>query len=328
MIRNCSFDNYPGVRAIIEIQECVENSKDLVRVTMRNVSFIENRNYVSSAGFHFYDPDCYELVLEAVSFLSNESHGFSSLAKRNNITELYIFKARNSWSIGSIFFLFLAPEGSETNITNLTAFENILSLVKIERADITIKDSTIENNSFGNGRAIIGLDSDIKVYNSLFRSNTCQYEGSVFYIEYGVFFVSNSTFVNNTASEGGAIYYRGEGIELANVTFDGNKANIGGAVFSVFTTEIRSDVDYRPIIRVTTSFTQSQFTNNRAIQNGGAFFAVYALQTVQMNFTGNSFVNNTASRGGNDVAFQSNLRHSVSRWRLFSNRYRLFIVIW
>ena len=186
-----------------------------------------------------------------------------------------------------------------------------LKIKNIIYSDISIKDSTFENNSVTN-------DKPSDIYSNYFVDDqgtvTAAEEGYTTIPKGGAMYVSgnltvkNSTFKNNIAKAnnkgttynykgngeveqvdynyddgyGGAISHGGENLIIENSTFEGNVAGgEGGGAISAGST--------------VANITNSTFTSNSTTGSGGAINFDYGQN---LNITDTDFTNNTAKQGG------------------------------
>jgi predicted outer membrane repeat protein len=150
---------------------------------------------------------------------------------------------------------------------------------------LKVSNCVFDSNTSYKGGAINnwGGSSELTVTNSEFLNNTATEDGGAIYGIYKIS-VMNSIFSNNSATEdGGAIFANGE-INITRNTFDGNNAELNGGA----------------IAGLPHGITQNTFINNTATNMGGGIYIYTALD-----ISNNTFINNSAaldSGGGMAVA--------------------------
>ncbi len=165
---------------------------------------------------------------------------------------------------------------------------------------LLLTNVTLSNNSCSNasgGALYLYCGSTTTITNCYFTLNTASNGGAI--ISYGASFnVSGTTFTSNTASDwGGAIYIRkGPNDEIPDVSISGtsvfssNSAANGGAMYINANTS--------------TTITNTAFSNNAATSQGGAicFYAsnsaLESQNRITSSFTNVNFSGNSAANGG------------------------------
>jgi predicted outer membrane repeat protein len=127
-------------------------------------------------------------------------------------------------------------------------------LYGISSVDVTISNSTFENNTinsslsgFGGTMALISGCS-LSVSNSSFTNGSTGSKGGVFHIDHGQstagaseLSIVDSTFTGNSSSKGGVVYIKDHtDVQISGSTFESNSANKGGVIFG---NGIGSDVE-------------------------------------------------------------------------------------
>jgi len=172
-----------------------------------------------------------------------------------------------------------------------------------EGGHTTIKNSIFTNNTTtNNGGAVVSNDSYLTITGGSFNNNSSLLGGAVVDIDGRSLNISGVTFTNNKAISnqtekgfGGAIFFEkvsGADSSPRNIddcTFDGNSAAIAGAI-------------YAGVNISNLKITNSTFTNNNALliasstlTDGGG--AIKLQKVINAEVTGNSFNNNSASKG-------------------------------
>ena len=232
------------------------------------------------------------------------------------ITNLVIFRLKfllafddiasdmSAWSIkqsGNIFIDSSIFEGS-------TGYKKISGrALKLKNSNVRISNCLFESNTGNNGGAIYAEKSTVLVNSSTFSRNRAYEEGGALLALYSKIILHSSTFTGNRAEEnGGAIYMLGLYSMLVfngslHIIFKDNTAGgDGGAIFN-FNSRILSTAG-----KIT-------FLNNTAKDFGGAVRLCADIASVEM-FIAANFINNTAgtcggaaSVLGDDITFEGTL---------------------
>ncbi|WP_414469161.1 hypothetical protein [Methanobacterium sp. ACI-7] len=181
--------------------------------------------------------------------------------------------------------------------------------------NLTAENCTFKgNNADGSGGAICNSwDGTCNITNCTFISNTADIGGgAIFQGGNGIFTITHCNFTNNTAKYGGAINTGNRDLIVKNCTFTNNIAEDGGAILawtggtmnlvscnfinnSANGTSIQSGNGGAIYILCPSMITSCSFTNNKAVNKGGAIFSAPYNSINKMNFC--RFYNNTASLG-------------------------------
>lgn len=160
---------------------------------------------------------------------------------------------------------------------------------------INIKNSMFLNNNnlngFGGSLSILQCQGMVTIYHCNFDNSSSVNGGSVFTIEIGRLFITNSTFENCIAQdEGGAFYAEDIGIlEVYNSEFKNNKAVFGGGLI------LKKIVKSLYFLKYGGSFFQDVvIENNYAEQGGGIYLAIENI--FQLN--SGAFIENHALKSG------------------------------
>ena len=100
--------------------------------------------------------------------------------------------------------------------------------------NLTVNNLKFINNKADTGGAAIrsSTNSNLKVVNSLFDSNTALFGTAIDSYQANLVIVESSVFINNQGHEGGAIYNRFSEFQLINSTFINNSATRGGGIYN------------------------------------------------------------------------------------------------
>lgn len=318
MIQNCSAsqttfekisDSEIVFNSIIKIDDCDQESNDSnLTISMKNISFVGNRNKGRLIDVLSPERKCYTLVLEDVLLFDNE--GASVLGYKNEITRLQLIQNQR-------FRIF---SGSETSVTQLNATGN-KGEIFLFSGNFLLQDSLIERNECELIALFHGFNSKPSFINSRFLANKCDqndksegaYQGGVLFFLDSIVVIFNSSFINNSATDGGAIYSAMTwSLDLHDVIFDGNKATRGGAIAIVLPEDDANEI-------VPFSFQRTTFTNNSASLYGGAAFVLTRHRRLQVEINQSSFSDNVALRGGKYLLFE-HLSYAFLRWYVRSFR--------
>ena len=177
--------------------------------------------------------------------------------------------------------------------------------VYIQFGTLTVINSAFTNNrATREGGAIYAYDSTLRISGSSFSENSSREGGAIFNMDLAPWgnpslSISNSTFVNNTATGyGGAINQSKGSIVISKSAFGSNSANYGAALYGGLSSE--------------TTISNSTFYLNTAEINGGALYHQAQLMTI----TNATFKDNTADGDGDTLATISSfskvrLRNSI-----------------
>lgn len=232
VIRDCDLRNAYEVYGIILFGKCRHHSKELLPVTMKNISFIKNQGnrHTSAVGFLTL-ATCYEFNMEDVLFMSNKGV-LVILGMRNNIARLTLVQNRGA---GTIY----AVDDSETTVTQLNATENKHRILFIKNSEVSIADSLFSGNRCKKHRTkervlVYGKKSNITVQNSQFLSNHC--DKGVFRTVTSDLRILNSSFLNNTVKDTEDVISSTDGnVTLEGVIFDDNNTNVGYPFIDILT---------------------------------------------------------------------------------------------
>lgn len=191
---------------------------------------------------------------------------------------------------------------------------------------LKINNSVFKNNSAVNASAVAlnFADAQVSVFNSTFENNIALSEGGAISIYDGGFcyypinneYISNSTFINNTAVHGGAIYcefyldpyYSSQGhnnIIVSNSTFKDNKASYGGAIYN------------KDVFNIVVN---STFTNNGGITD----YAIYNNGNLSLN---NNSLSNIIYNGGLIVSQVNSTVLDNTTWNTSESSYVLYATL-
>lgn len=117
---------------------------------------------------------------------------------------------------------------------------------------------TIQNCISGSGGAIYSKDSVIELEQFSSFNNSAQEKGGALYIEGGIAYVRDSSFLENHAILGGGIYCADTQLNINNTILDSNQAEYGGGIYLQHT-----DVNWNMMT----------CNNHVALQDGGCVFS-------------------------------------------------------
>ena len=172
----------------------------------------------------------------------------------------------------------------------------------IQANDVTIKNLTIINASYGGYGGAIYFSQSGSVINCNFADNTAYCGGAVYFWNNGN--VTNCNFTDNTAYFGGAVYFLNTG-NVTNCNFTNNKVTgdngCGGAIY----------------FDETGNVSNCNFANNKATADGSCGGAVYMNSGTVSNC---NFTNNNASNNGGAIYFAENSNGNVTNCNFTNNK--------
>lgn len=270
---------------MIGIEGCF-SSKDPLKITLQNVTFLDNVNLGGTASLDVKNGHCYELVMKNVRFQHNKGKRGSRLTKRNYLKHIHLVKNNMTLPGKPSAFLQLRS-GSFTKMDDVEGSDNYCRLISVKEGRLRIKHSNFtRTNTIHNG-AVIGRASKLYLFSSKFESNHCDgYGAAISFVDGSRARIRWSKFIENTATTGGAVFVDDGEVYFDDVHFSGNDADYGGALY----TKVGKDV-YSFIHR-------SKFTRNKAAKFGGGIYAVVDRKDHYFGLEAVTFENNTANRGG------------------------------
>lgn len=152
--------------------------------------------------------------------------------------------------------------------------------IKLNNSEITILNSTFENNKGVNGGAIMASNS----------ITDC----------------SLSAFINNNANHGGAIYISEGSLNLNNNVFDSDSSSTNGG--AVYLSNISDAVIKRNV-----------FWNNQSLADGGAVYCTTFVHLDRTKFTNNTYYQNTANHWGGAVYGSANSAFDIKNSIFWNN---------
>ncbi len=203
----------------------------------------------------------------------------------------------------------------QLNVINCHSEQGFSPIAGLDRAYITIDDSSFRgNSSSGSGGVIYAHQGNIIIRNSVFEDNSAaRYAGAIYNKGpsfrpsevYGRLEISNVSFKNNRAGAGGAIAIEDGQLWIWDSQFTGNAVEgVGGAIVNNLgrTTIMRSSFTENKAAvggAIGSTFgslniSLSSFSDNAASHNGGAM----NLLDGEASVSDSSFFNNEAPEGG------------------------------
>jgi len=190
--------------------EYIDENQDS-RVTIRNCTF-ENNNALYGGAI------CMQTGLLEVydsSFISNHAYFYGGAISCEYCANMMISKSR--------FIKNYCIDGAGGAIYALSS-----GLLNMD--NVTINASSAE---FGAGITILNTAALLNNINAW--DNIAEYDGGAIYHMYQDFTLSNSNFINNTASNGGAIFIDNSTLSITGNSFINNTASYkAGAIYSIF----------------------------------------------------------------------------------------------
>ena len=279
MVRKCYRSDYTPYGLIfmlhvakVEVENCVfiGNKHDhvinvttlhcndyIVNVSLNNCAFITNHGAVAISHLLFENPQI-SGILSAYSceFINNDN------CLDLNSIEVNIQKC---------------------NFTNNSAIQsNTEGSLSISLSSVLINDSHFRdsNISSGSGKIIVSLSSTLKIYRSHFENNTAI---CIMCVHHSLE-LNDVIFQNNFAALGSTIHSDSVGINITNCYFHNNFCNSSGAALLI-SNSFSSDQ----------TITNTTFSNNQAVDNGGA---IHCTQGRDLTIHNSSSTSNFATKGG------------------------------
>lgn len=261
-------------------------------IILKNCKFRENK---AKLGGSIYNLKEAHISFESCSFdsnwasdyggvLVNEGHGNlkdnCSFTNNRSFKGAGIFNAKGKLTVKNAIF--------KTNLSNLYAG----AIYSYYNAILDLEDCIFEENDAGQGGAILILQSESCIKNSIFNDNTSRGAGgAIFNSDANSKFIG-CNFKNNIAQDGGAIKIDSSSkLELSNCNFDNNKATKeGGGAIYLHESKLKLN--------------DSSFKNNCTENLGGAICAFHS----DISLNSCTFeVNSSESNGGAILNSYSNL---------------------
>ena len=298
IIKNCSLSSDENaVAGIIETGNCSRKSSSEHKMRLSNVSFKRNENWGGSVGVVIRNKTCYpEVEFHNVHFEDNVYTSPSSLSKNNSLTNVRVIANRWEWESSEKGAFFHFPKGSSSTVKNLTAMDNLKTVVlKLRRGEMRILDSVFANNNGLNVGTVQVQSSSLTVKNSSFLNNSCDCYGAAIGTESSSAEIAFSEFSENDAGDfGGTVdmryprnvsftscsftenVMRGRGSGAA-VYFYGNLENTSGGL------EMTKRIEFKDCV----------FLENQAMYGTAVYFS--KIQRRAIFFDSCHIANNTAS---------------------------------
>ena len=232
----------------------------------------------------------------------------------------------NSAANGGVIFV---DQSSSLNLST-SIFQNNSAkdnggVLYVESSTLNLTTSTFQSNSAtGCGGILYARSSNLSLTRSMFQNNLADRSGGVLYVDWSsTLNLTTSTFQNNSAEEdGGAVCVESSTLNLITSTFQNNSAeNDGGALYVESSTLNLTRSKFQSnsanarggALRVgssTLKLTNSIFQNNTSNLCGGA---LYGQSSTFIQFTRNTFQNNSANYGEALDIFSDQLRLCTCR---------------
>lgn len=265
----------------------------------RQIQRIRNIRSVQISGLTFSSCGM-DVFVENVDQLLVE---YSSFRQRLRMDNVKVAEIRSTSFIGGTQMLFVG----DTSVTiQQCIFEDNAMGLLAEHSNVTINESVFRRNSIPSRYTMTPVFFNVYHGAAIFMRQRFRNRGSM------TLTISNTEFHDNSVvrnpARGGAIYLTDGNIVISNSTFVNNSAtSLGGAIYA--SNDILNDNTVEAFI------TQSSFNNNRADTSGGA---IAVSDSIQINRC--FFVNNTAKRGGGaTLVIRDNSSISVSDSTFNSN---------
>ena len=214
-----------------------------------NVSLNENSQAISFDGVvSTQEKDFWDLKSEVNNLSDGDTLNLTSDYKNDNSSQFRegIIIAQNNVVINGNNHILNANggeaifnvQGANITLKNLVfvnvTFTGFGGAINSLGHNLTIINSTFENNTAFYGAAISTSANNLKLINSTFANNKAMGDGGVIYNTGNNLTLINSTFANNKAMDnGGVIYNTGNNLAVINSTFNKNNAGkSGGAIYN------------------------------------------------------------------------------------------------
>jgi predicted outer membrane repeat protein len=188
---------------------------------------------------------------------------------------------------GQTGFKFLSESGAEATILDAEGQGRVCFIQGYN--EITLDGFTFANGvapEFGYyaGGGIVGHLSSPIIKNCIFRDNSAEQGGGIWYGGQNATRVTNCQFYNNTANYGGAVFWINSELvaSFRNCKFYNNHATISGGAIFLYHVEI--------------TFLNCTIYNNTAVENGGGLYCekIHPVTFTQCTFSENISPNGTA----------------------------------
>ena len=292
---------------------------DIMNATVERNSFV-NRTLCCLAGAALYAQ--YSSVMIRLCIISNNSVSRGAIYgdRSTFIIEQTTFKINYPHCCGNRYGGAIYLSSGNMDILNSNFSDNSVhyrgdggAIYTSASAVVTIIGSYFSNNragsNGGHGGAIYTSSAVVTIMGTCFSDNRAGSHGGAVYSDSGNITVTNSTFINNTASGGGAIYSakRYTNISLVNNIFSHNTAAYCGVI------NVAEFYHYH------VNITGNTFIYNRAIQqisgnNGGG---VICIRNASILVLDNNFSHNSAA--GDAGVIQVDESDIIIQRSIFSN---------
>lgn len=256
---------------------------------------IENDTGNGTADNPYKNLNYYNLKDDSIIHLASGTYDFNGHKTIRNVT--IIGENASTTFVKNAMFI----SSTSLAIYNVTFVSStIISKVNFTAVNTVFRDSSSTNGGAIRSNGNVNLDS------CSFINNTAKFGGAI-YIKGGVLNISNSEFINNSATLfGGAIISISSNSSLSNMSFKNNKAGYyGGAIYSLYS-----------LFNLTNSY-----LDNNSAKEGGALFIDDA---DSCHIYLNTFSNNNASTVGAIYSISNNVVSSLENGNTFINNFGYF----
>jgi len=260
------------------------------------------------------------LNIENSILINNVTFKHSSWYLYGNITALNSNFIENYDDVQSIFTCW--GEGCTLLFDNCSfvnsSSHNGGALLSAVNSNMVISNCKFINNFAMNGGAINAKFVRLNISNTIFKNNKGNVSAGAMYYGTGELFVSNCTYINNTAYSGGSIYL-GQIFSpkttlaiINNSRFDNNQAFAGGSILSTESVNFYlNDCDFinsysakggaLSLLGSYSNIFNCHFENNQA-DDGGSIYQIHG----DLKSSNSTFTNNIANNGGGIFVFKTN----------------------
>lgn len=196
-----------------------------------------------------------------------------------------------------------------------------LSKIKFEMNNNEFNNNVDKNGKVNRGGAMLLMDTEAIIKNSVFTSNKAIYGGAIYAQNSEVIDISNSDFKDNVStSVSGAIYLTNSNANLNNTNFINNQTfYYGGAVTAINSSGINTDIKVNNSLfkanKVTNSYNYEEDDNDR-FASGGALLIGLGTNTVINNV---DFIQNQTNGWGGAIGVFDSAALEISKAKFDKN---------
>ena len=265
VFENCYFNEEKGEQSIVDVEECTPGQSSR-SIRLNRVSFKKNE-LIGAVGLRIRSPVCSRVEMIDVTLDSNACFGSgcgAMLAVDNRFVNCTVSENGLETSHKEKPSIFYAPSGSRTEVIQLSASKNELTVFCVEGGSLSladaaffrnnvdinryddpfspcihlvdssalITDAAFRNNSGSSGSAVLAVRSNFSATSTSFQHNFVEnYGGALFFEDGSTVTLDRCEFAKNTAEKnGGSLYLTNSNVKIKNSSFDRESADIGGSL--------------------------------------------------------------------------------------------------